>query len=57
MCGQCCRERDEMETMLFRMVYEQDKPLLGICRGIQYINVVMGGTLYQDLPVVFRRMA
>lgn len=25
-----------METMLFRMVYEQDKPLLGICRGIQY---------------------
>ena len=50
MCGQCCRERDEMETMLFRMVYEQDKPLLGICRGIQCINVVMGGTLYQDLP-------
>ena len=39
-----------METILFRMVYEQDKPLLGICRGIQYINVVMGGTLYQDLP-------
>ena len=50
MCGQCCHERDEMETMLFRMVYEQDKPLLGICRGIQCINVVMGGTLYQDLP-------
>ena len=49
MCGQCCRERDEMETMLFRMVYEQDKPLLGICRGIQCINVVMGGTLHQDL--------
>ena len=50
MCGQCCHERDEMETILFRMVYEQDKPLLGICRGIQCINVVMGGTLYQDLP-------
>ena len=49
MCGQCCRERYEMEAILFRMVYEQDKPLLGICRGIQYINVVMGGTLYQDL--------
>ena len=32
------------------MVYELDKPVLGICRGIQYINVVMGGTLYQDLP-------
>lgn len=50
MCGQCCHERDEMEIILFRMVYEQDKPLLGICRGIQCINVVMGGTLYQDLP-------
>ena len=50
MCWQCCHERDEMETILFRMVYEQDKPLLGICRGIQCINVVMGGTLYQDLP-------
>lgn len=50
LCGKCCKERDEMEAVLFRMVYEQDKPLLGICRGIQYINVVMGGALYQDLP-------
>lgn len=49
-CGQCCKERDEMETVLFRLAYEQDKPVLGICRGIQYINVIMGGTLYQDLP-------
>ena len=49
-CGQCCKERDVMEAVLFRMAYEQDKPLLGICRGIQYINVAMGGTLYQDLP-------
>ena len=39
-----------MEIILFRMVYDENKPLLGICRGIQYINVVMGGTLYQDLP-------
>ncbi|MCM1112638.1 MAG: gamma-glutamyl-gamma-aminobutyrate hydrolase family protein [Muribaculum sp.] len=50
LCGKCCRERDEMEAVLFRMVYELDKPVLGICRGIQYINVIMGGTLYQDLP-------
>ncbi|MCM1246445.1 MAG: gamma-glutamyl-gamma-aminobutyrate hydrolase family protein [Roseburia sp.] len=49
-CGQCCKERDEMEAVLFRLAYEQDKPVLGICRGIQYINVIMGGTLYQDLP-------
>lgn len=50
MCGQRCRERDDMEAVLFRLVYEMDKPILGICRGIQYINVIMGGTLYQDLP-------
>lgn len=50
MCGQRCKERDAMEAVLFRLVYETDKPLLGICRGIQSINVIMGGTLYQDLP-------
>lgn len=50
MCGQRCRERDDMEAVLFRLVYEMDKPILGICRGIQSINVIMGGTLYQDLP-------
>ncbi len=49
-CGPCCSGRDEMEAMLFRMAYEKDKPLLGICRGIQLLNVLMGGTLYQDLP-------
>ena len=27
-----------------------DKPVLGICRGIQFINAALGGTLYQDLP-------
>lgn len=50
LCGQRCRERDDMEGVLFRLVYEMDKPLLGICRGIQFMNVIMGGTLYQDLP-------
>ena len=49
-CGEICRERDEMEMKLFRLVYDLDKPILGICRGIQLINVAMGGTLYQDLP-------
>lgn len=50
MCGECCEGRDQMENVLFRMVYQKDKPILGICRGIQFINVAMGGTLYQDLP-------
>lgn len=49
-CEACCQERDEMEKLLFPLIFAQDKPLLGICRGLQLINVVMGGTLYQDLP-------
>ena len=32
---------------------EDDKPLLGICRGIQFINAYLGGTLYQDLPTEY----
>jgi putative glutamine amidotransferase len=50
MCQEVCKGRDEMEKVLFRIAYEQNKPVLGICRGIQLMNAVMGGTLYQDLP-------
>lgn len=42
-------ERDEQEIELFKLVYERDIPILGICRGIQIINVALGGTLYQDI--------
>lgn len=42
--------RDKMESSLFRLVYGADKPILGICRGMQFSNVLLGGTLYQDLP-------
>lgn len=49
-CGERCEERDEMEKILFRAVYGRNKPVFGICRGIQFINAVMGGTLYQDIP-------
>lgn len=48
-CGECCLQRDEMETALLPMVLEQDKPVLGICRGLQLINAALGGNLYQDL--------
>lgn len=48
-CGECCKERDTMEALLFQRVLELDKPILGICRGIQLINALMGGSLYQDL--------
>ena len=46
-----CRKRDEMETIVLRNAMKTDKPVLGICRGIQFINAALGGTLYQDLPL------
>lgn len=49
-CGECCPERDSMERLLLREALRRNKSVLGICRGIQLINVVLGGTLYQDLP-------
>ncbi|MCD7810172.1 MAG: gamma-glutamyl-gamma-aminobutyrate hydrolase family protein [Erysipelotrichaceae bacterium] len=48
-CGEISKERDDLESLLFSIAYQQDKPILGICRGIQMINVLLGGTLYQDL--------
>ncbi len=46
----CCRERDDMELVVLKRAIEANKPVLGICRGIQFINAALGGTLYQDLP-------
>ncbi len=42
--------RDILELALVRAALERGVPLLGICRGIQVLAVVAGGTLYQDLP-------
>lgn len=41
--------RDRFETDLIRMAVERDMPLLAICRGIQMLNVALGGTLFQDV--------
>ncbi len=41
--------RDASELTLFRVAVAQRKPIFGICRGHQLLNVAMGGTLYQDL--------
>ena len=42
--------RDEMEFTLLRGALERRMPVLAICRGMQLLNVALGGTLYQDLP-------
>jgi len=43
------RVRDEYEIELLRAFVARGKPVLGVCRGLQVINVAYGGTLYQDL--------
>jgi putative glutamine amidotransferase len=42
--------RDRVELPLARWAAADGKPILGICRGAQLINVALGGTLYQDIP-------
>ena len=42
--------RDTYDLTLFKLASDRNIPTLGICRGLQLINVGMGGTLYQDLP-------
>ena len=48
-CGELNLLRDAAEPKLLRAFLAADKPVLGICRGIQVMNVVLGGTLYQDI--------
>jgi putative glutamine amidotransferase len=42
--------RDEMEFQAVRIAVQRKVPILGICRGIQTLNVAMGGTIIQDIP-------
>ncbi len=42
-------DRDRVELDLFHLIHQSGKPFLGICRGIQMINVALGGSLYEDI--------
>lgn len=48
-CGTIIPQRDEFDLAVTKYAFAKNKPILGICRGIQILNVARGGTLYQDL--------
>jgi len=48
-CGSVSLQRDTMELNLLSLAISVRKPILGICRGIQLINIGLGGTIYQDI--------
>lgn len=51
--GHVNKERDDYDLMLIRCALRRGIPLLGICRGLQGMNVFGGGTLYQDIPALY----
>lgn len=48
-CGNIQDHRDIIELELFARAIRTNKPIVAICRGIQLVNVALGGTLYQDI--------
>ena len=50
-CGPIVPFLDETEMTLARMAYECGKPIMGICRGSQMLNVALGGTLHQEISL------
>lgn len=46
-------DRDTSDYWLLKTALKEDYPILGTCRGMQLLNVVLGGTLYQDLPTEY----
>lgn len=52
-CGNISAKRDRMELLLLKLAMEAKKPILGICRGIQVLNIGLGGDIYQNIPEQF----
>ena len=52
---ECCKEilpdRDSMEAAVLQEAMVRKIPVLGICRGLQFINAALGGTLWQDMLI------
>ena len=49
-CGEIDPLRDDFELLLTKRILELNKPVFGVCRGIQLLTVALGGTLIQDIP-------
>ncbi|MCQ2431731.1 MAG: gamma-glutamyl-gamma-aminobutyrate hydrolase family protein [Clostridia bacterium] len=49
-CGTIADARDTFELAIYRETMKRNLPTLGICRGIQFLNVAEGGPLYQHVP-------
>ncbi len=52
-CGTTYKSEDEYDIALIKEAVKQGKPILATCRGLQIINVLYGGTLYQDIPTQY----
>lgn len=53
-CGETAPRRDVLETLLINYALQLKLPILGICRGMQILNSVLGGSLYQDIASQFK---
>ncbi|WFA08198.1 gamma-glutamyl-gamma-aminobutyrate hydrolase family protein [Tissierella sp. Yu-01] len=49
--GQIDYDRDLIEMALFQKAYEKGIPIFGICRGLQLLNIALGGDIYQDIYI------
>lgn len=54
-CGNVSQARDQLELSLLPLIMNLKKPVLGICRGIQVLNIALGGNIWQDIPSCITR--